>query len=92
LSEEKTEITNRTTGYSFHVKVEREIRTQTAAKYPDKTVAYATLSGNDDTFEAMVDHAKKAKETIDAILAEPAKEEPEEGSEVAIESEKGPGE
>jgi len=88
MSEEKTEITNRTAGYSFHVKVEREIRTATEAKYPDKTVAYATLSGNDDTFEAMVEHAKKAKETIDAILAEPE----EEASEVAIESEKGPGE
>lgn len=85
---EKTEITNRTAGYNFHVKIEREVRTQTEAKYPDKSVVSATLSGNDDAFETMIEHAEKAKTTIDAMLAKPE----EEGSEVAIESEKGPGE
>jgi len=70
LSEEKTEITSRTAGYSFHIKVERELRTQTEAKYPDKTVVSATLNGNDDSFAVMVEHAEKAKKTIDLLLTE----------------------
>jgi len=77
---EKTEIVNRAEGYGFHITVEREIRTETGAKYPDKSVVTATLSGNDPSFEATTEHIKKAREAIEELLAEKKTPEPEKPS------------
>lgn len=48
---EKKEVTQQAIGFSFNVQVEREIRTDTGAKYPDKTTVKAGLSGHAATFE-----------------------------------------
>lgn len=72
---EKTEVVNRTEGYSFHITVEREIRTETGAKYPDKSVVTASLGGNAPSFEVAIEQAKKAREAIEELLA--AKKPPE---------------
>jgi len=72
---ERSEIVNKTAGYSFHIKIEREIRTETGAKYPDKSVVSASLSGNDEAFVTMVEHAIQARKTIDEILSGKATEE-----------------
>ncbi len=66
---ERSEIVNKTAGYSFHIKIEKEVRTETGAKYPDKSVVSATLSGNDESFDAVVQHVKEAKKTIDEVLS-----------------------
>jgi hypothetical protein len=67
---EKTEITSTTVGYHFSITVEREIRTETGAKYPDKSVVTASLSGNAPSFEVAVEQAKTAKAEIEKLLAE----------------------
>ena len=67
---EKTEITSTTVGYHFSITVDREIRTETGAKYPDKSVVTASLSGNAPSFEAAVEQAKTAKAEIEKLLAE----------------------
>ena len=45
------EILNKTIGFSFRIVVEREVRTATDAKYPDKTVIKADLGGHADTYD-----------------------------------------
>lgn len=67
---EETKITNMAVGYHFDIKIEREIRTETGAKYPDKSVVTASLSGNASSFEAIVEQAKKAREAIEELLVE----------------------
>jgi len=67
---EETKITNMAVGYHFDIKIEREIRTETGAKYPDKSVVTASLSGNAPTFDAVIEQAKKAREAIEELLVE----------------------
>lgn len=70
MAEEKT-ITQQAIGYGFSVSIEREIRTDTGAKYPDKTVVKASLSGHANTFEdaekMLGDATEKVKEKVDDL-------------------------
>ena len=67
---ERTEVVNKTVGFSFYIKIEREIRTETGAKYPDKSLVTANLGGNADSFEEAVKRLKQARAEIDAVLTE----------------------
>jgi len=67
---ERTEVINKTVGFSFYVKVEREIRTETGAKYPDKALVTANLGGNADSFEEATKRLKEARAAIDIVLTE----------------------
>lgn len=61
-------ITQKAIGFGFSVSIEREIRVETGAKYPDKTLVKASLSGHADSYEeatTMLGEATKAvKEKI----------------------------
>jgi hypothetical protein len=48
---EHQEIIAKSVGFEFTYMIEREIRTTTDAKYPDKKIEKAGLSGHADTFE-----------------------------------------
>lgn len=75
---EKTEITNRTIGFSFHVSLEREIRTATGAKYPDKTIVKASLGGHAETFKQAQDQLRLATVEVRNQLDELQKKADEE--------------
>lgn len=64
MSVESQAVTTKAIGYSFNVSVEREIRTDTGAKYPDKTVVKASLGGHADTFDAATSLLESAAKTV----------------------------
>lgn len=65
---EQTEVTNRYVGYHFDIKIEKEIRTETGAKYPDKSVVTASLSGNAETLTDVISQLKSAKLVVEELL------------------------
>ena len=69
----KTEVETRKVGFAFDVSIEREIRTTTDAKYPDKTIIKASLEGNTETYEDSVDKLKAAAKAILEIKPEEPK-------------------
>jgi len=60
----KQEVETKRIGFSFSISIEKELRTQTEAKYPDKTIVKASLEGNTDTYEQATEMLRKAKEEI----------------------------
>ena len=48
---ETSQVWTTQTGYSFKIEIEKEIRTETGAKYPDKTVMKAYITGNEATLD-----------------------------------------
>jgi len=60
----KQEVETKRIGFGFSLSIEKEIRTETTAKYPDKTVLKAGLEGNADTFDEAVELLNRAKEEI----------------------------
>jgi len=87
---ERTEITNKNVGYSFHVSLEREIRTATGAKYPDKTIVKASLGGHAETFKQANDQLRLATVEVRNQLNELQKKEDVDPA--AVESAPAPGE
>lgn len=71
MAEETKFVTTKTIGFSFGISVEKESRKETGAKYPDKIVAKATLSGHADTFEAaktlLEEATKEVKKHLDEV-------------------------
>ncbi|MBA7595187.1 hypothetical protein ES703_02146 [subsurface metagenome] len=63
MSEEQS-VTHKTVGFSFNVSIEREVRVETGAKYPDKTVVKASMGGNAETMAEATDNLKKATELV----------------------------
>jgi len=63
LSEEKS-VTQKSIGFSFHVSIERELRAETGAKYPDKTIVKASLGGHADTMEEATENLKNATKLV----------------------------
>ncbi len=66
----KQEIESKRVGYAFSISVEKELRTESVAKYPDKTIIKASLEGNTDTYDQAVDLLKKSKTDILAQVKE----------------------
>ena len=58
---EVSQIWTTQTGYSFKIEIEKEIRTETGAKYPDKTVMKAYITGNENTLAETVEALAAAK-------------------------------
>lgn len=73
MSVEKQEVTQKTVGYSFHISIETEKRVDSGTKYPDKTVAKASLAGHAETYEDAVASLKKATEAVREQLREAEK-------------------
>lgn len=65
---ETTTVVNQHVGYSFSVSVEKETRAVTKAKYPDKTVVSVRVSGNEESYEAVVKRLVEAKGEIRKVL------------------------
>ena len=63
-------VTEQTIGFSFHVTIERESRTETGAKYPDKTVVKASLGGHADTLDEAKARLKDAVKMVREQLKE----------------------
>ena len=61
---EKTIVETKRVGFSFSVSIEKELRTETGAKYPDKTLIKGSIEGNADTYDDTVALMKKAKKEL----------------------------
>ncbi|MGD0646337.1 MAG: hypothetical protein ABSA75_15710 [Candidatus Bathyarchaeia archaeon] len=70
--EEKTIIENRSSGSAR----EKELREETGAKYPDKTVVHVSLEGFESDYEAARLSLKKAKLQLEKVVDE--RKEPKE--------------
>jgi hypothetical protein len=67
-------IESKKVGFSFSLAIEKELRTETGAKYPDKSVLNARLEGNADSFDEVVKLLGQAKTEINKVLTEKAAE------------------
>lgn len=63
MSEVKNVI-NKTIGYSFNITIERETRTATDAKYPDKQITKATVGGHGATLDDVTKQLEAATEVV----------------------------
>jgi len=63
-------VTEQTIGFSYHVTLEKELRTNTGAKYPDKTVIKASLGGHVDTIAEAITQLKVCSTAIKTQIAE----------------------
>ena len=70
MSENQT-VTHKNVGYSFSLQIEKESRIENVAKYPDKLIVKASLSGYEATWQDVVaklkDAAQEVKEKIASI-------------------------
>lgn len=55
-------------GYTWSISIEREIRTPTEAKYPDKTVIKASLTGHARTYEGAITSLNQAKLELEKVV------------------------
>lgn len=69
MNEQQT-VTQQAIGFSYSVTIEKELRTNTAAKYPDKTVLKATLSGHADTHDMAAVGLRDASKTVKKQISE----------------------
>ncbi len=67
---EKTVVENRNVGARWFISVEKELRSETGAKYPDKTVIHASLEGNTETAEAAKQSLQDARAHLQKMLEE----------------------
>jgi len=67
---EVSKVERREVGYRFHIAVDKELRTETGAKYPDKTQVHASLEGHADSFEEAVKQLRDAKVKVNEVLRE----------------------
>jgi len=67
-------VERRDIGFRFHVSIDKELRTETGAKYPDKTVVHASLEGHEETYDAAVESLKTAKQELLKLVEEKPKE------------------
>jgi len=72
---EKTVVETKKVGYSFSFSIEKELRSETGAKYPDKTIIKGSIEGNADTYEETVALMKKAKTELMNLKPEDAPKE-----------------
>ena len=75
MPEEKKTITQQAIGFSYHVQVEKEIRSDSGLKFPDKTIVKASLGGHADTSEQAKTLLNEATKEIKKQLEELAKTE-----------------
>jgi hypothetical protein len=68
---ETAAVTKQEIGYRWHITIEKELRTSTGAKYPDKTVIHATLEGHEDSFQAAEKGIETAKTTLEKLTKNP---------------------
>lgn len=72
---ERTEVVQKTEGFAFSITIEQEIREETGAKYPDKKIIKATLSGHSPEFNEAISELQQSKEKIEAIIRPKAPEQ-----------------
>ena len=68
MSQEVKSITQQQIGFGYSIYIEKELRSETGAKYPDKTVIKAELSGHADTPEQASTLLDLARQTIQKQL------------------------
>jgi hypothetical protein len=70
MPEQKSEIIQRQLGFSWSLSIERERRTDTGSRYPDKDVIQARVSGNCLTYTGAIEQLRNAKAEIEKLLRE----------------------
>lgn len=64
-------MTHQEVGYRWHIALDKELRTMTGAKYPDKTSIHASLEGHENTVKEANDAINAAKKTLEKLTSEP---------------------
>lgn len=72
---EKQVVETKRIGFSFSVSIEKELRSETGAKYPDKTIIKGSIEGNADTYDDTIALMKKAKKELMDLKPEDAPKE-----------------
>jgi hypothetical protein len=67
---EKTVTESREVGYRWLVSIDKELRTETGAKYPDKTEIHATLEGHEQDADTAVKNLENAKKVLKDLTKE----------------------
>jgi hypothetical protein len=67
---EKTAFTSQEIGYRWHITIDKELRIETGAKYPDKTTIHASLEGHEDTVAQASAAINAAKKTLESLTKE----------------------
>jgi hypothetical protein len=65
---EKTVVENRSVGNRWFISLEKELREETGAKYPDKTVIHVSLEGYEDDYEAARLSLEQAKLQLEKLI------------------------
>ena len=60
----RDEVIHSEVGYSFHVGIEEEIRVETGAKYPNKKIVKASISGHVDNMGLIGVALSSAREKV----------------------------
>jgi len=68
--EEKTVVENRNVGNRWFISLEKELREETGAKYPDKTVVHVSLEGYEVDYETAHRSIMKAKSELEKLVAD----------------------
>ena len=68
MSENQT-VTHKNVGYSFSLQIEKESRIENVAKYPDKLIVKASLSGYESTWPKVVAKLKDATQKVKNQIA-----------------------
>lgn len=67
---QKESIETKAIGYRFHFTMDKELRDETGAKYPDKTNVHASIEGHTDTLEEAKKQLGLSKLAVEKALRE----------------------
>ena len=65
---EKTIIENRNVGSRWFISLEKELREETGAKYPDKTIIHVSLEGFELDYDGAMQSLSKAKVQLEKMV------------------------
>ncbi len=68
---EKTIVENRSVGSRWYISLEKELREETGAKYPNKTVIHVSLEGYEANGETARCCLGKAKLRLEELVGKP---------------------
>jgi hypothetical protein len=76
---ERSVVENRNVGARWFISLEKELREETGAKYPDKTVVHCSLEGFEADYESARRSLLDAKVELEKLVAEAEKRKERDG-------------
>lgn len=70
---ERSVVENRNVGARWFISLEKELREETGAKYPDKTVIHCSLEGFEADYESARCSLENAKLQLEKLIVEAEK-------------------